>query len=356
MITIERLMDDGRSQKVKDGLYIWEAAKNSRNLLLLWGCPDSRQVLPNSQYIHVFSITAGGPRSPFQELLTDSRIKANVVVCHHDGDEAIPGQSPGGCGGRKAKVGSNENDSNEDGIKGFVSAHIWESDLVKQSYVAGAFTSYRSGKLTLATTQDHLTLAIYPLVVFRDGGRIAESEVPQHFLLAEKYFPNQIYKDGIPVLRKERVPNIFNDFFEENINQSAEIAARLENLAAMQKEQNPRLLVISKEARPFSLRHPYDPGEIFRVSMAGLQIDEDIPLTMPQLVNCLQQIHYPIEHFSNLDTLLIETSRLEQSAKDARVLMEQRWMRDWLSDPNHRILVGEVKKGITERIVNTKDI
>lgn len=350
MISTESLMDDNRGQEARDRLYEWEEAKKNSDLYAIWACSDSRLVLPYRNSVHIYSITAGGPRSPFFAVLGDSRIKANLIVNHHDGDEAIPGQSPGGCGGRKAKLSQVNGGTDHSGIGKFISEHVWTSDLMGQSFVAGAFTAYRSGKPTLAVTQDHLDLTMYPLLVFQDSGKNAVAEVPLHFLMAEQYFPDMIYERGIPVLVAEKIPTVFTDGLEQNAEQSIELNRKYRELRQMQKDQNSRLLVMSADIRPLAVRYPETteiPGAVFRISIPQQTIDGAVRIEEEHLVTAFQQADYPIGHFTNLDTILIETRSLEKSASVGKVLAEQELIKNWLQDRNHHILVAQVRRGET---------
>lgn len=352
-LTIDAFLDDNRTDKAHDRLREWEDAKRGRDLYAIWACSDSRLVLPN-RAVHIYTLAAGGRRSPFNALLSDPRIKADVVVNHYDGDLAIPGESPGGCGARFAKKRMEEGmPVNGYGVEKFISEHVWHSDLVKQTNTAAAFTAYRTGRPVLAAAQDHLDLAVYPLAVYLDGGRDVQSGVPQHFILAQTYFPDEIYRDGIPVLNHTKLPSVFDDFISENLAQSSDLPRRYRDLRITQKNQNPRLLVVSTDIRPLTVRYPQitdKPGSTFRISVPQQTLDGAVRIDPTHISLAFQQAEYPVAHFSNLRTILIETRSMEKSTSVAEDLTKQEWIKSWLLNVDHQILIGEVSRGETRFI------
>jgi hypothetical protein len=357
-LTTDSLMDDNTSSTAVNRLRKWQVAADENQLIAVIACSDSRLVLPYETAIHIYAITAGGPRSPYLGVLRDDRVKAAATVCHHDGFDVSPGRCPGGCGGRGAKEGmvngSNDNDAlKENSIEAFIDRHVWSSDLVIQSHAAGAFTADRSGKDTLAVTQDNRDLRFTPLFVFTDGGNDVKGGVPQHLVTASHYFPGMIYENGLPALRRNKIPNTFDDFLKGNEEIATSLADKYPNLADLQADQNPSLLVLSTDIRPLKVRYPATtevPGSVFSISVPQSNIDGDRRIDPQHLVTSLQQADYPVGHFSNLRTILIETRAMNKSEGVATEFIRQVWMQNWLKDPLHQVLVGEVEKGRTRMI------
>lgn len=359
-ITPEILLDDNHSTQANDRLRVWQNAADDRQLIAIIACCDSRLVLPYETAIHIYTITTGGPRSPYLGVLRDERVMAAANVCHHDGFDIRPGKCPGGCGGRDAKISLSNGISSYQSdpekancVEDFVDKHVWSSDLVIQSHTAGAFTAFRSGKDTLAVTQNNRDLRFTPLFVFTDSGNDARGCVPQHLLGSSEYFPGEIYKNGLPSLSRDKIPNTFNDFLQGNEEIATSLGKKFPNLAKLQESQNPSLLVLSTDIRPLRVRYPQVtqvPGSVFRISVAEQNIDGDRLIKPEHLITSLQQADYPIGHHSNLRTALIETRSLEKSQQVAAEFVSQVWMRNWLSNPANQVLVGEVEKGRTKVI------
>ncbi len=354
--TSESLMDDNHSSLAVGRLAVWQYAANNNNLTVVWACSDSRLVLPYSTYVHLYSLTAAGPRSIFKNIYDSEMVKNNVTVCHHDGRKVEKGSSPGGCGARDAKEelqNGNGNGNDKEGAGDYIDRHVWHSDLFYQSFTAGGFTSHRSRKDTLAVSMDNRTLIMVPLQVFERGSRVITTGVPGHLLGAGSYFPESIYERGLPELAINEIPDQFLPFLKENQVIADELSEKYPNLADMQGSQNPSLLVLSTDVRPLRVRYPLTtevPGSVFRISIPQQSLDDEKLIGSQDIKETTKQAQFPIGHFSNLHTILIETRNMDKSNHVAGFLSRRPWMKSWLSDRQNSILVGEVQRGTTTRI------
>src|SRR5258708_4153319 len=95
--------------------------------------------------------------------------------------------------------------------------------------------------------------------------------------------------------------------------------------------QDPAALSISTDIRPISLKFPETfskPGSVFNLRVPRTKSDEGSVQvdTNEHFREITDQAEYPIAHFGNLNTIFIETGKLDVSGKLARELITQPWM------------------------------
>ncbi len=146
---------------------------------------------------------------------------------------------------------------------------------------------------------------------------------------------------------------------------AAELHEKYRDFRKMQKVQNPKVVALSTGIRPLAVTYPEifsDPNTVFQLSVARDRIDDtSIYISDEILETTFNQAEYPLTHavahygsdekpFSKTNSVLIETPYFDQSESLAAKLSEKAWMKNWLSLPNHQIIVAQKKAGIVSQI------
>lgn len=209
---------------------------------------------------------------------------------------------------------------------------------------------------------------VYPLAIVTDSGRAIISAVPLENLFSLK---NQgLYADQeFPTLSKEQLSNLTGtqlDFFQNwlavNRHQWEIPDDRFIN---EQRGQNPSTIVFTTEARPLSIRYPKTfgkPNTSFEITLPYLKNNEGevIDVDINGLITGRAQLQYPFNHaasapengpFSNTVNLLIETPRMELSYKVLEKLSQDSALKAWQGSRNGKIILTEVKGGVTQEMI-----
>lgn len=267
---------------------------------------------------------------------------------------------PEGCGGLNAKKEIGE-EKHEHGVLGYVSEKVRFHDAAMQAVWTALRVANLSEKPVLAALQDHLDFTIYPVAIFDKEQR--RSDVDSELLeaiLRGKFNPD-IYKDGrLPSIKEDSLPDLFTRLLEQNRKEAEKLNIAYADLRKLQKVQKPRMVLLSTDIRAARVKYPVIagvPGSIFRVHVPREKIEGKPTISPKDFENSLRELEYPIHHsfenhsdsekpFSNTDRLLIETPDIDLSVELTRKLIDEDWMRKWLSLPDRRIIAMQAKSGI----------
>ncbi len=369
-ITPESLLQDNRSPLATEAMKQWREARSNGDLTIWWGCADARLLRNPKKSIHLASIATGGDRKPYEKLLNDERVQGIIVVNHYAKDPESarkPGEIwiPEGCGGLSAKgqlLNGMPLDSDADqSILGYINKHVSHPDVVFQAYTAASLTAEHTDKPVLAVAQNHLDGSIIPVAAFLDRGRVVIPATPLHRLFMDQYDPQAIYSNGIPRLTEDRIPEIFMESLAEAESYAQRLRQEYPNLAETQRTQNPGAVVITTEIKPLGAMLPDHfsrPDSAFRLTVPRGVIEET---TSQHYSDALNQAEYPLLHsvenagtnkgFSKLDTILIETGRMQLSEDLAeKLLREHPVARQWIGMQGKQIIIAETRAGEIQTI------
>ncbi len=364
-ITAESLYADNKSAIAQQNITIWHENAQAGRLIQTNSCDDSRQVIPGlPESVHVQTIGTGGSKEAYKGLTTNRAVRAVVNAAHHAGNTVAPRIVPKGCGGLGAKEDMQKSGQrgHTEGIGHYIENDIYHSDVTVQSCVSAFELSDMSDKPVLAATQDHLTGFIYPLVGFWTKGNTRynihnRSITLEDLLRPEKYNPAKIYQDGLPIIDEYDLPDVFLEYLEANKKEVTELHEKYPDFRQRQETQNPTTVVLSTDIRPLRLRFPENfdtPGSVFRGSLPrrkyvnGAEIAVEIPER--DLVRAVNQLQYPIEHFSNVENLIIDTRNYQFSLDLMGSFMTKPWMRDWREIGGKQVILIESQGGRVSRI------
>jgi hypothetical protein len=324
-------------------------------------CSDARGLVAGVDAILWGSIA--GADEADTKFATDRGTEASIALSHYDGDTLIPGEMPSGCGGLNAKkeIG---NEKHKEGIKKFVSEKIKIHDPLIHTLFLAEDMAIWGHKPTLAATQDHLTLQIYPVALYlpqENGEIVIRSRIRSQDTMATSYNPKRLYENGIPTISESSLPDCFIKVLEQNVRDVQEFNSRYPDLRKMQKVQNPRTILLSTDVRPLSTKYPTlasIPGSVFQVIVPRGKIEGSPYINEEDLQNSLDQLEYPISEaikhhgsagkaFADTDNIVIETGNLDLSKKVAqKAIMERDWIREWLKLENTEITVAQSIAGL----------
>ncbi len=363
-ITSDALRNDNFSEKA-DGLrHQWEENRSRENLWAIAACGDARILIPNpTNTVSIRSIATAGIKE--SKIIESAGVKIAIALTHVDGATIQEGKRPTGCGGLGAKEEALNGDAKKDVVRGieyYVTNKIQHPDATIQSRISAEEMAAKTGKPALAAVQDHRSGKIYPIAAFLKGGLVVVSKVREKDLIV--YSEKEIYRNGIPSLEDNQVPDEFTEFLQACKTQERELLMRYPNLKDMQKVQNPRMVVLSTDIRSMKVRYPTIsdfPGLIFKLHVPREKIGSGINIQADALEQSLSQTQYPIGYsvrnygqpdkpFSKTDLILIETGDIAISRLLAAKLMDEEWMKQWLALSNRHIIVIQTQEGISNVI------
>lgn len=355
VVTDESLMRDNESEEAQNRRENWtKEVRENKNGIVIWACSDSRLILPYRRTVHIRSIASGGQPNPYERLFKDDSFKGIVLFVHHDGNTAVPGRMPKGCGGLAAKAAESAFKAPQGELDHFVRQHVKHQDFIIQAYSSAFDIAEQTDKPILAVTQDHITGIVYPIGAFSNKGKTVENGGILKYLLAKQYDPSKIYEQTIPVIRRNQIPEVFIDFLTDYEAKRQRTNARFPDLYKTQQQQNPSLTVISTDISPFAVRYPQTsarPGTVFELRVPRVSMDLDTAIEPEALQATISQAQYPLDHFSNNSTLFIETWNLGLSIKLAEDLARRDFVKIWMKkNPANQILVGQTSDGIATSI------
>lgn len=348
--TNERLLAHNYSSEATDQILEWREARDSGQLCVIFACSDARLILPKFAY-HVRTISATGPRSPWEGLLNYSQARGILIFDHFD------------CGGLRAKseIEVDHGNIEDDKATGYARDHIWSTDPIRQSILTASWTASRTSKHVLAVVQDHYDGKLYIQGAFNDGNQTEHKTIPT-YLLMSKYIDEDIYKNGRPELNFHLVPSLFHPTLQDVESKASHLLAKYPNFSQMQQVQDPEFIVLSTITKPFEIRFPGLGGGAFIVNLKRQSSAENSDLGNKDVNEALRQLHYPFSHcvesqsveglapFKNSKALIIETGKMEDSEKVCRQVLKKDWANDWLRLPDREIIISEVIAGHIHQI------
>lgn len=364
-ISVHYLEKDNHSKIADDRRKEFDSSEKKKNLILVLRCSDARMTIPYKGVTALPTIAAGGPVHAYIPLIQNKTLKCIIVAPHFDSSTFKKGKMPQGCGGLGAKEDHKHfgNKIKKEGIHSFVDRHVYHQDVILQGCISASKIALYTEKPVLAVAQDHLTGEMFPIAAFKNFGRVTVSSVPLRYLFHDQYDPERIYKNGIPTLSEEEIPQEFKEFLKNNKSQSTNLKIKYKDLKRRQKIQNPLILCISRNMRPMEVGYPNltsKPGTVFRIRVPRPKGSE-IKTDNFSLNNVVNQAHYPILHsvinakdnikpFSQMKRILIETESMKESEKILKKLKAQPWMQKWMNLPDHKIFLAQTNEGVIQKI------
>lgn len=348
--TTEKLLADNYSPKANDQIIEWREYRHSGQLFVVFACSDARLILPKFAY-HIRTISAAGPRSPWEGLLNYPQARGILIFDHFD------------CGGleAKSKIELGASDVDDDKATGFAKDHIWSTDPIRQSLLTASWTASRTSKHVLAVVQDHCDGKLYVQGAFHNNDQTEHKTVPT-YLLTQKYIDEDIYANGRPELRADLVPPLFHPSLNEVDQKAARLLVKYPDFEQKQLVQDPEFIVLSTITKPFEVRFPSLCGDAFIVNIKRQSLDEHSDIDNKYIKEGLRQMHYPLSHcvdnqnfqgraaFKNSRCLIIETGKMEDSERLFRQISRRDYVNDWLGLPDREIIISEVIAGHIQQI------
>lgn len=366
-VTPENLFEDNQSEYAKDLRVEWRENRVRGNLVVIDKCSDARsfETSPENSVV-IPSIAASGPIESFSRVYNDNRSRLIVEMSHFYIPSFELGKNPEGCGGRSAKamhIQNGEDPEREGDIDKFVRENVPHSDVVINSlFRASLIAQTTNEKLVAAVAQDHSSGAYYVIGFVEklpSGASRTVSAVPSHMLFENTYNPEQIYKEGLPYIQRQEMPEELQELMEANDKKVQQLFLEFPDYAKTQGIQNPSTLIMSTSTKPIRTRFPNTfglPGSFFEIRFGRKKIDDNELVDPKSLSAALNQAHYPIAHstenhenktkdFSRLGNILIDTGDIDLSLNLACELSEKPWMREWMKYPEHKIIVSQSRGG-----------
>lgn len=365
-ITPETLMVDNNSDEAQRKNDRWEDNRRRRLLTIVKLCGDARGEIPEDDTVSVPFIAAGGSNEPFIALFNHRSIRSAVILGHGDDDTFIPGKIPDGCGGLGAKANGV---SGEEGVARYVKEEITHDNVVPQVWEKALNAAEKTDKPVLAAVQGHLTGIIYPVAAFLDHGETIITAISPRYMFQRDYNTAEIYKDGIPTIDRNKLPDELVQFLNQTDSHQASMHSKYSDYRRWQKVQNPRTVSISTAIRSLRTRYPEAfqlPGSAFQLRVPRTRMEGSPVINERDLGNVLDQAEYPIAHsvanhgtantpFSAVERVLIETGDIKLSEWAAEQILSRKWMQEWLHiDSSHHLLIGETTAGVTDQIYRYK--
>lgn len=346
----------------------WQINKENNELWIIITCGDSRLLIPKPEkIISMRSIDLGGIKA--RDIFLKGGAKFAVTMGHFG--HFIPGKMTEGCGGAAAKIDSlnNHNHIEIEELMYYIDKKIDHPDVLVNAILNAKRIFEETGMPSIAVGENHRTGRIYPLAVYT---KEAYDVHPKFDLtnLAKGYNEAEIYADGIPFLTENEIPDkalkIFKEFLDASKENMETMLRKYPNLEEIQETQNPKIIAISSKLPSIKIR--YDgldiPNFVFKLHLTRdkdyetgeTEIDpkvqkEVIGQALYPISLALQNYEKPDRPFSATDTVLIETSRMDNSISFAKGLAEKPQLKKWLDlDKNHKIIVIQNKEGISNEI------
>lgn len=358
-------LNDNHSFLADENRTIFYDLLKKGRIFLVRRCSDARGNIPELHSIDISNIATDGPQQPYKDLMIYDGVRAIIELTHYDGEKFKLGKYPEGCGGLMAKElqlqTQNTSEIKKFGLPRYVEA-IKSPDPVVLAYYNAESIASHTHKPVLAAIQDHVRGIIYPLAFFQkneDGEMFTKTKIPIRYMLQNQYDQREIYKDGIPTLDPNKIPDIFKEFLELHESRISDLNNEYPNLHDVLRSQNPEYILITTEKMAARIRYPKilkDPGSYFQIHIPRDKNEQVIVIDQKTVDTAVEQAQYPItiEHFSRAHTILIETGDFDQSKRIANNLARNEWLEDWLKRPTHQILTAESRAGKTVRIEEFK--
>lgn len=347
----------------------WQLNKANKELWIIITCGDSRLLIPKPEkIISMRSIDLGGTKA--KDIFLKGGAKLAVAMGHFG--YFTPGKMPEGCGGGAAKIESINNHSHIKiaRLQHYIDKKIEHPDVLVNAILNAKRIFEETGMPSIAVGENHRTGRIYPLAIYTNETYVEQRK----FNLTElqkKYNEAEIYTaDEIPFLSENDIPpsalKIFKEFLDACEMHKDATNRKYPKLEYLQEVQNPKIIAISDKLS--SIRTRYDgfdlPNFIFKLHLTRNKDDEskkteiDPEVQKDVIAQALYAITLAVEHyrqpnesFSETDTILIETSNINNSRNFAKELTEEPEVKKWLNlDQDHRIIVIQNKEGISNII------
>lgn len=322
----------------------WEA-KLKGKVFIVQICSDSRSEAPKGRCIYVPSVATAGSRRAYNEMMNYKGVGAIINIVHVDGETVEPAKMPKGCGGLGVKEASLEDPSILEGntmLDGYVETRIPSKDPLIQDYFYSEMMANYSNKPVLAAVQDHRTKLIVPVFYFEPGGRKIISPVPLRYMTEKNYNQEKIYREGLPTLELNEIPDeMVQEFLYLSEKHAGDLRLKNPDLYEKTKKQNPGVVVMSTEKLRAGERYPNlleEPGSYFSIHLAREGDWKVVDRIATKLG--VAQAKYPLEHF-DVHTVLVETPGLNQSKGIARELEETIIEEKWKLKSNFQIIATE---------------
>lgn len=356
------LLADNRSKEAQGHIAGYAAAKTGPGLTEIDGCSDARAhvgaFVPGDNIIFRPSIAAAGDKSPYKWLIEHPSTKQFMVLQHFADTGVLP---PLDCGGLKAKEQrvSKNVPAAEEGIGGYID-RIGHHDIYRQAYREAQAIAHYTEKPILAGAIDHLSGLIHPFVIIGDQGKNIQGSVA----LGKLHDISFIYRNGIPDLPDEYIPESLLEVLRANRKQVAWLKKHNPELATRQKVQDPDAIILTTSLIPTDRRYTHTfgrPNSNFGIEMP-ISKKEGIIVGINERAfeqDVMAQLEYPIGNaiqaqsghgghgFNKTHRLIIETPNMDLSRKIGKVVQSKPWMAPWLNLPQNQIWVGEVVTGQT---------
>jgi len=346
------LINDNHSDEAKVNRVLSREARANGKIFVLRTCSDARAAngIPRNRVIHVPSIATAGPIIPYGEMISYQSTLGIVNAVHYDGLAFKPGEKPTGCGGLLAKEASKQTSKREGkAIESHIDKIPSEDPIITNFFEAEELAN-NTEKPVLAAAQDHRSGIFYPIALFLNRGREIRTNIPIRYLYEGLYNPKKIYENGIPFLDETQLTEEFQEFLELNLVESARMQMLYPDFAETTKSQNPGFLIFTSEKTTARERYPKTlegPSSYFSIHIPRGKIGEFAFVDKEAFEGSINQAQYPIEHFSNIHTVLIETPNLLQSRGFAQELIKKFKSDNWRVAGNFQVLAAASTSGIT---------
>lgn len=352
-ITADALIEDNRSPEAEAFRANFNAARHAGELTVVQRCSDARLKSIGKTSVSMTSIAAA--RIPDARLLWDRGSARGIILTHFDGDTAVPGVMPEGCGGLRAK-------KTETHVGGEIGPYVREvishQDPFVQSLRAAERSAWISDKPVAAMAIDHRTDDIYTIGVFKRRGNSMSSLSAMKEAEIDRYDPSAIYAEGLPAIDEADLPEEFIALLEQNRAEQAAIMRRYPNLRELQRVQRPRMVLLSTDVRSAKKlpRTTAVPGSVFKVFVDREKLGDEARISPEALSMGLAQASYPISHavenhgqtespFSNTDRLIIETPDLALSRRVWEEALTKDHFRSWIRLPGNKVILLQTNAG-----------
>lgn len=349
ILTARAFIEDNASPLAQNNRDIWIQRRRNGKLKGKKKCADARMVTVED--VTVRSIAGADETSP--GIIADPDVEAWGFYSHF-------GEGLKGCGGLGARESLIQPPLTD--FDRYI-ARIAHHDFLIQSLLSAEEIAEISGKPVLAAAQDHLDLTIYPLGFFYTSrGRVRyESPIKIKDIADGQYNPEKLYANGIPTIPESELPDVLLEMLDNDQRKTQEIRNKYTTLRDMQRVQKPRIIFVTTDIRPLSVKYPNlsgIPGSIFKVHLARTKIDGVYELDSKLIRSGVAQIEYPFGHavehngheeesFSTVDTMVVETGDLGSGEKLWDAAEAQSPIREWTRIGNKKVILLQSAGGIT---------
>lgn len=363
VITPESLYTDNTSDKAKSLRYIWRENRDAHNLRAIIKCGDSRGITPiPRETVEIGSIATGVDFDYYSGLLSHEAFSQRGYFSfgHYDGLKFKIGHMPEGCGGLGAKKEqlATLTQAKSEGIEEFIRNNIGHPDVIVQTCITAARIARKTDRQSIAGIQDHRSGEIRIVGIFSQKDSNYRTAVDPILLFQGKYKPEVIYKDGVPSIPDEYLPNETRNMLSKYNEQLQELKSRHKDLENEQETQYADMISIDADIKPAGIITPgltACPNRIFRLNVPRQRLGNGIHIPPVALDQVLQQAEYPLTQavihssdngsFSRSRTIFINTGDMDQSVKIANQLMEKPYTKVWLTLAETQIIVAQSRMG-----------